>query len=70
MGAQGLDGRIIARQFTFGQGGVYLAVADIMQAHGVAPPPAFQPGHKMVQALLYIGRYRATAKGTDRIGHG
>ena len=57
------------RQFRLAQCGMNLAVADVMQQDNRPALAAFQLGDQVMQALRYIRRDRAVAKGADGVGH-
>ena len=66
MRTQGLDRVETARQFGFGQGGVHLFVADLMQQNGRSALASFEFWDQMMQAATPVGD-RAAAKRADRI---
>lgn len=66
MRTQGLDRVETACQFGFGQGGVHLFVADLMQQNGRSALASFEFWDQMMQAATPIGD-RAAAKRADRI---
>lgn len=55
MGAQGVNRMKAARQFGFGQGGVNLFVADLVQQNGRATLASFEFWDQMVQAAAPVG---------------
>ena len=55
MRAQGLDRVETARQFGFGQGGVHLFVADLMQQNGRSALASFEFWDQMMQAAAPSG---------------
>lgn len=72
MGAQRGNRVIVSRQFGLGQGGVNLAVADVMQQNGRPALAAFEFRDQMMQALGNARRDRAQAERADRsrsVGH-
>ncbi len=66
MRMQGLDRVETACQFGFGQGGVHLFVADLMQKNGWSALASFEFWDQMMQAAASVGD-RAVAKRADRI---
>ena len=66
MRTQGLDRVETACQFGFGQGGVHLFVADLMQQNGRSALASFEFWDQMVQAAGPV-RDRAVAERADRI---
>lgn len=65
MGAQRLDGVVIAGQFGLGKGRVDLVVADLVKKHGRAALAAPELGRQVMQALLRALRDRALAERAD-----
>lgn len=69
MAFQGLHRIVVARQFRFGQRGVYFSVANVMQQDRGAPFAAFELGCQVMQALFDVGRYRAFTQRAYRVWH-
>lgn len=61
MGFQSLDRAEIARQLRLGQGGVYLAMADVVKQDGRTPFPALKLRYQVVHTLFDVPGNRAIA---------
>lgn len=69
MAAKGLGRVEVAGEFRLGQGGVHLAVADVMHQDGRAALATLELWHKVMQRLRRVRRDRAQAERADgRIG--
>ena len=69
MRAQGLDCRIVARQFSLGQGCVNFIVANLMQPNDRPAFAAFECRDQLMQGLRRVWRYGPAAERADRVVH-
>jgi hypothetical protein len=67
MGAQRLDGVVVARKLRLGHGGVDLVVADLVHENGRPALAAAQARDQVVQALLGVRRDGPVAEGADGV---